>query len=312
MEMSKSTGVESPVQKRRYWNNSRKEALFGWLFLGPEMIGIVLLYVFPVFFSLYLSFNEWNLMGGLSAMKFIGFENFKEMLVDEKVHLALRNNLIYTFMTVPVSMILSLILAVIIHNRVHLQSYFKVAFFIPYISSIIAIGAVWSALYHPSEGPINRILMSFGIENPPKWLADPHYALLSIAIIAVWAIVGYIIIIYLAGMTNIPEEMYEAASMDGATSFQKFYKITLPLLAPTTIFLFITLLIGSFKVFDIVAFLTSGGPFNSSTVLVYRIYVEGFQNFRMGYASALSWLLFMIVGVLTLLTWTFQKRFSQD
>ncbi|RJX38605.1 sugar ABC transporter permease [Paenibacillus pinisoli] len=312
MELSKPAGAEAPAPKRRYWNNSRKEALFGWLFLGPEAIGIVLLYVFPVFFSLYLSFSEWNLMGGLSSVKLIGFDNFKEILSDQKVHMALRNNLIYTVMTVPISMILSLILAVIIHNRVYFQSYFKVAFFIPYISSIIAIGAVWSALYHPSEGPINRMLFSFGIDNPPKWLADPHFALISIAIIAVWAIVGYIIIIYLAGMTNIPEEMYEAASIDGATSFQKFYKITLPLLAPTTTFLFITLLIGSFKVFDIVAFLTSGGPFNSSTVLVYRIYEEGFQNFRMGYASALSWLLFMIVGLLTMLTWVLQKRFAQD
>ncbi|MFD0588719.1 carbohydrate ABC transporter permease [Paenibacillus sp. GCM10027627] len=312
MEVSKRTTEARAASSRRYWSNSRKEALFGWLFLGPELIGILLLYVFPVFFSLYLSFSEWNLMGGLSSVKFVGLDNFKEMLADEKVHMALRNNLIYTVMTVPIGMILSLILAVIIHNRVYFQSFFKVAFFIPYISSIIAIGAVWSALYHPSEGPINRFLMSVGIQEPPMWLADPDFSLLSIAIIAIWSIVGYIIIIYLAGMTNIPDEMYEAASIDGASSLQKFYKITLPLLAPTTTFLFITLLIGSFKVFDLVAFLTAGGPFNSSTVLVYRIYEEGFQNFRMGYASALSWLLFMIVGVLTLLTWLFQKRFAQD
>jgi len=294
--------------KRKYWNNERKEAMTGWLFLAPEFLGILLLYVFPVLFSLYLAFSEWNLVGGLSSIKFIGLDNFVKLFHDEKVMMALKNNVIYTVLTVPIGMALSLALAVIIHTKVYLKSYFKVAFFVPYISSIIALGAVWSALYHPSQGPINQFLMSIGMEDPPKWLADTSFSLVAIAIIAIWAGIGYQVVIYLAGLTNIPDELYEAASIDGASPLQKFRKITLPLLGPTTSFLFITLLIGSFKVFDLVAYMTEGGPNDSSTVLVYRIYEEGFRNYKMGYASAISWLLFALVGLLTLLTWKLQNR----
>ncbi|MCP3773042.1 sugar ABC transporter permease [Paenibacillus sp. MZ04-78.2] len=308
METNKLSNRTPGVTATSKWNNSKKEALVGWLFLAPEFIGIVLLYVFPVLFSLYLSFSEWNLVGGISSIKFVGLENFAKLFDDEKVLMALKNNLIYTVLTVPVGMLLALLLAVLIHSRVYGKSYFKVAFFIPYISSLVALGAVWSALYHPSKGPINQFLVSLGITDPPKWLADSNYSLLSIIIIAIWAGIGYQIVIYLAGLTNIPEEMYEAASIDGASPWHKFTKITLPLLGPTTSFLFITLLMSSFKVFDLVAFMTGGGPNDSSTVIVFRIYEEGFRNFKMGYASAISWLLFAIVGLATLATWQLQKR----
>lgn len=296
--------------KRRYWNNSRKEALFGWLFLAPELIGMIGLSVFPIVFSLYLSFCEWNLVGGLSTIQFVGLDNFAALFHDDKFYMSLKNNFIYTLLVVPVGIFLALILSVLIHSRVYGQSYFKVAFFIPYISSIIALGAVWSALFHPSQGPINQFLISLGISDPPKWLADTHYSLYAIIIIAIWAALGYQMIIFIAGLSNIPDELYEAASIDGATSVQQFFKITLPLLGATTSFLFITTLMSSFKVFDLIAFLTAGGPNNSSTVLVYRIYEEGFQNFRMGYASAISWVLFLIVGLLTLLTWKLQNKSS--
>ncbi|AFC31381.1 binding-protein-dependent transport systems inner membrane component [Paenibacillus mucilaginosus 3016] len=298
----------SPKAGANFWNHRRREALTGWLFLGPELLGILVLYVFPVFFSLYLSLCDWNLVGGISAMKFVGLDNYAELFQDAKVGAALRNNLVYTLLTVPLGMFLALLLSVVIHSKVYLQSYFKVAFFIPYISSIIAVGAVWSALYHPSLGPINQFLMSIGIGQPPMWLPDPNYSLISIAIIAVWAGIGYQIVIYLAGLSGIPDELYEAAEIDGASKLQQFRRITLPLLGPTNSFLFITLLMGSFKVFDLVAFLTGGGPNNASTVIVYRIYEEGFQNFRMGYASAISWLLFAIVGVITFISWQIQKR----
>lgn len=294
--------------KKTKWSNSRKEALVGWLFLLPELVGMLYLYIFPIVFSLIISFSEWNLVGGFSTIKFVGLENFQKMFQDEKVFIALKNNLIFTFLSVPIGMALALILAVLIHTKVYLKEYFKVAFFIPYISSIIAIGAVWSALYHPSSGPINMFLKSIGFEKTPLWLADPNYSLIAIIIISVWAIIGYNVIIYIAGLSNIPEELYEAASIDGASSVQKFFKITLPMLGPTNVFLFITLLIGSFKVFDLIAFLTDGGPNNSSTVIVFRIYEEGFRNFNMGYASAISWLLFIVVAVITLISWKIQKN----
>lgn len=300
--------VTNVPKKGSISSEKRKEAIIGWLFLAPEIIGIVLLYVFPLVFALILSFSSWNLIGGFSEIRFVGFDNFIKMFQDERVFLALKNNMIFTLAVVPISMIIALIIAVVINSRVYFQSYFKVAFFIPYISSIIAVGAVWRALYHPSQGPINQFLMSLGITSPPGWLASTSTSLLAIIIISIWAQVGYVVIIYLAGLSNIPESMYEAAKIDGASSFQSFLKITMPLLGPTHVFLSITLLIGSFKVFDLIKFLTDGGPVDSSTVLVYLIYQEGFERFNMGYASALSWLLFAVVALLTFLTWKAQNN----
>jgi multiple sugar transport system permease protein len=302
------TRMEKSPACTTFWTSSRREAIAGWFFLAPEFIGILLFGVFPILFSLYLSFCDWNLVGGLSTIRFVGLDNFRIMLEDEKFYMAVKNNLFYTVMVVPFGLILSLLLAVLIQSSAYFKSYFKVAFFIPYISSIIALGAVWSALYHPSSGPVNQMLMRLGISDPPKWLADTDFSLLSIIIIAIWAALGYQIIIYIAGLSNIPDELYEAASIDGAGSLQKFFSITIPMLGPTLTFLFITTLMSSFKVFDLVSFLTSGGPNNSSTVLVYRIYEEGFRNFRMGYASALSWVLFLIVGILTLVSARVQNR----
>lgn len=302
-----------PTKKVVHKKNSmsrekRKEAIVGWLFLTPEIIGMLFLYVLPLIFTIFLSFSEWNLIGGFSEIRFTGLENFVQMLNDERVFLALKNNLIYTAMVVPITMTIALVLAAVINSKVYFQSFFKVAFFIPYISSIIAVGAVWRALYHPSQGPINQLLMSIGVTDPPGWLAEMSTSLLAIIIISIWTQIGYVVVIYLAGLSNIPKEVYEAADIDGASGLQKFFKITLPLLKPTHIFLAITLLITSFKVFDLIKFLTDGGPNNSSTVLVYLIYQEGFQRFNMGYASAISLLLFAVVATLTFITWKVQNR----
>jgi len=300
--------LEGYQKKRKFWSPKRREALVGWLFLMPEIVGMLLLNVFALGFSLYLSFSSWDLLSGVSGIKFNGLTNYIKMFQDPSVIAALKNNLLYTVLTVPIPIAIAMVLAVIIHSKVYLKDYFKVTFFIPYISSIIAVAAVWSALFHPSLGPINQFLIDIGISNPPKWLVDPKMSLVSVAIISSWAALGYTIIIYLAGLTNISEELYEAAEIDGATGLQKFWKITMPLLRPTTFFLFITMMIGSFKVFDIIAFLTEGGPNNSSTVLVFKIYEEGFTNYNMGYASAISWLLFAIIGLVTALTWKVNKE----
>uniref|UniRef100_UPI00406C09F9 carbohydrate ABC transporter permease n=1 Tax=Paenibacillus sp. FSL R7-0345 TaxID=2954535 RepID=UPI00406C09F9 len=299
---------QSRTADKKFWTPKRKEALVGWLFLTPEIIGMLLLNVFALGFSLYLSFSKWDMLSGVSGIEWIGLGNYAELFRDPAVIEALKNNLLYTVMTVPVPIAVALVLAVIINNSVFLKSYFKVVFFIPYISSIIAIAAVWSALLHPSLGPVNQVLMQLGIDSPPKWLVDPSTSLLSIAIISTWASLGYTIIIYTAGLTNISSEIYEAADIDGATPVRKFLRITVPLLRPTTFFLLITMLIGSFKVFDIISYLTEGGPNNSSTVLVYRIYEEGFTNYDMGYASAISWLLFAIIGVITVATWKLRNE----
>ncbi|NMM52107.1 carbohydrate ABC transporter permease [Paenibacillus aquistagni] len=306
---------QSPKQpvvsrKKKFWTPQRKEALIGWLFLMPEIVGMLLLNVFALGFSLYLSFTSWDLLSGLSGIKFSGLQNYIHLFQDPTIWKALRNNLFFTVLTVPVPIAVALVLAVVIHSKVYFKDYFKVVFFIPYISSIIAVAAVWSVLFHPSLGPINQILMDLGVSNPPKWLVDPKTSLIAVAMISAWAGLGYTIIIYIAGLSNISNELYEAADIDGATGMKKFFKITIPLLRPTTFFLLITMLIGSFKVFDIISYLTEGGPDNSSTVIVFRIYQEGFINYNMGYASAISWLLFAIIGLITAATWKMRQEES--
>lgn len=308
MESIKQTVPENKREARKFWTPHRKEALTGWLFLAPEIIGMLFLNVFALGFSLYLSLSDWDLLSGVEGIKFTGLDNYIKMFQDPTIMQALKNNLIYMVLTVPIPIAIALVLAALIHNSVFFKDYFKVAFFIPYISSIIAVAAVWSALFHPSLGPINQFLMDLGISNPPKWLVDPKTSLLSIAIISSWASLGYTIIIYMAGLTNISSEIYEAAEIDGAGVFKKFFSITVPMLRSTTFFLLITMLIGSFKVFDVIAFLTEGGPNNSSTVLVFRIYEEGFKYYNMGYASAISWLLFAIIGLITAVTWKFRNE----
>lgn len=297
-----------PESRRKFWTPKRKEALIGWLFLAPEIVGMLLLNVFALGFSLYLSLSNWDLLSGVKGIEYTGLDNYIKMFHDPTIIQAVKNNLIYMVLTVPIPIAIALVLSVLIHNSVFFKSYFKVAFFIPYISSIIAVAAVWSALFHPSLGPINQFLMDIGISNPPKWLVDPKTSLLAISIISSWAGLGYTIIIYMAGLTNISNEIYEAADIDGAGAIKKFFAITVPMLRPTTFFLLITMLIGSFKVFDIIAFLTEGGPNNSSTVLVFRIYEEGFKYYNMGYASAISWLLFAIIGLITALTWKMRNE----
>ena len=212
----------TPKSRRKFWTPKRKEALIGWLFLAPEIVGMLLLNVFALGFSLYLSLSDWDMLSGVQGIEFTGLDNYIKMFHDPTIIQAIKNNLIYMVLTVPIPIAIALVLSVLIHNSVFFKSYFKVAFFIPYISSIIAVAAVWSALFHPSLGPINQFLMDLGISNPPKWLVDPKTSLLAISIISSWAGLGYTIIIYMAGLTNISNEIYEAADIDGASSIKSF------------------------------------------------------------------------------------------
>ncbi|GIO37696.1 ABC transporter permease [Paenibacillus antibioticophila] len=302
------SAASSASPSKKFWNRKRRENLAGWLFVTPEVIGMLLFSVFPLVFSLFLSFTKWNLVGGLSDIEFIGLDNFKALFTDSQFLKALRNNVMFTAIVVPGGLIISLIMAVLIQSRVFLRSYFKIAFFIPYICSTVAIAAIWSALFHPSKGPINQMLMQIGFMDPPKWLVDTTYAIFAIMIIYVWQIIGYKIIIFISGLAGISNELYESANIDGANGLKQFWYITIPLLGPTTFFLTITSIITSFKVFDIIKFLTDGGPNYASTVIVYQIYLEGFQRFNMGYASAMSLVLFLMIVLVTSLTWIFQSK----
>ncbi len=178
----------------------------------------------------------------------------------------------------------------------------------PYISSVVAIAVVWQVLFHPSQGPINQVLMTFGIENPPTWISDPNFALISLMIIHTWISIGFSLIVYIAGLQSIPKELYEAADIDGANSWYKFRNITFPLISPTSFFLLITGIIASFKVFDLIAVLTEGGPLNSTTMLVWHLYERAFLDLDVGYASAIAVVLFLFVFSITIIQWIGQKK----
>lgn len=290
-----------------HFSMSLRESIAGYLFVAPLMIGLVVLTLLPVLGSLLLSFTEWNFVAGIQGIRFAGLDNFERLFKDADFMKSLYNNLIF-IITVPITIVLALVLAILIDKHVYGKSFFKVVYFLPYISSVVAVAMVWQVLFHPSLGPVNSFLMSIGIENPPKWLADIDYALPSLMMIQVWILLGYNIIIFIAGLQGIPKDLYEAADIDGANVWTKFSKITVPCISPTTFFLLVTGIIGTFKIFDLIQVLTQGGPANSTTVIVYELYDTAFNQLKTGYASSMALILFVICLAITGLQMLAQKK----
>ncbi|TDG00092.1 carbohydrate ABC transporter permease [Paenibacillus piri] len=284
-----------------------REDLAGYLFVSPMLLGLFVLTLFPILASFFLSFTDWNFVAGFSKMKFLGFDNFVKLMHDSVFKLSLKNNVIL-IIVVPVTLAVSLLLAVVIDKKVYLKGLFKVIYFIPYISSIVAVAIVFQVLFHPTYGPVNQMLMSLGMAHPPKWIADADVALYCVMGLMVWINIGYNMIIFMAGLQSIPNDLYEAADIDGASKWKQFFSITVPLLSPTTFFLLVTGIIGSFKVFDIIAVLTGGGPANSTNVVVYRLYETAFINLQTGYASAMAIVLLIFVLLITLIQWYGQRK----
>ncbi|MDP4097388.1 sugar ABC transporter permease [Paenibacillus sp. P96] len=293
------------------WNKRRSlqtgETLAGLLFVGPMLLGVTILVLLPIIATIVLSFADWNFVAGWDGIRWVGFGNFENLLKDEAFVRSVRNNIVF-LLTVPVYMLISMVLAVLINKNVYWKGYFKVAYFMPYISSIVAVAIVWQVLFQPSYGPINEFLKAIGIANPPKWIADPNFALISIMMISIWTSIGFNMIIYLAGLQSIPEDLYEAAEMDGAGVWVKFSRITFPLLSPTSFFLLVTGIISTFKVFDIIAVMTQGGPIGSTSMMVWYLYEQAFVNLKVGYASSVSVVLLLFVLLITFGQWAAQKK----
>ncbi|MDM5329118.1 sugar ABC transporter permease [Neobacillus sp. CF12] len=310
--MSVKTELTTPVKVVEETGKIKKvkeknENLVGLFFVSPMLIGVSILVLLPIFATFALSFADWSFITPLSQLKWVGFDNFTRLFEDTVFLKSLRNNAIFV-LTVPICMAISLLIAITIDKNVYMKGFFKVAFFMPYISSVVAIAVVWQVLFHPSAGPINQVLKSLGIENPPLWIADPNFALISIMIIQIWISIGFNMIIYLAGLQSIPRDLYEAADIDGANAWVKFRNITLPLISPTSFFLFITGIISTFKVFDLIAVLTKGGPMNSTSMIVWNLYDTAFVNLKIGYASAMAVVLFIVVFGITVFQWIGQKK----
>lgn len=284
------------------------ENISGYLFILPSFLGFIVFFLFPVLFSLFLSLCKWNLSAGFGNIKFVGIENFRSILSDIWFTDSMKNSLIFTAATVIVGVGISLVLAVILNRMVYIKNTLRVMLFLPYISSAVAVAIVWSIVLQPTYGPVNQFLRSLGIENTPNWLADVHWALPALIAMYVWQNLGYNIVVYMAGLTAISADLYEAAVIDGAGGLAKFFKITVPMVSPTTFFLVIMGIINSFKVFDQVQVLTQGGPGTSTTVLALYIYREAFQFYDMGFASAAAWAMFVIIFIVTIIQWVGQKR----
>lgn len=303
------TAPETPKTelKQKTGSLQKKETIAGILFVGPMLIGVTVLTIIPILATFMLSLADWNFIAGFKDIRWVGFDNFERLFQDDAFLKSLRNNA-YFLLTVPIYLAVSMFLAIIIDKHVYMKSYFKVAYFMPYISSIVAVAIVWQVLFHPSAGPVNQLLSSLGIDNPPKWIADPKYALPSLMMISVWVSIGFNMIVYIAGLQSIPRDLYEAADIDGANAWNKFKSITFPQLSSTSFFLLVTGIISTFKVFDLIAILTKGGPISSTSMIVWYLYDTAFVNLKIGYASSMAVVLFACVMLITLLQWIGQKK----
>lgn len=291
---------------------ARKDFFTGMGFILPSLMGFLIFTFIPVVISLCLSFTSWNFMEGIEGIKFNGLANYIRLFSDEWFLNSYKNNIIFTAVTVPVLIALGLVMATIINKYIYGGGVVRTMIFIPYIASVVAVCTVWMVLLQPSYGPVNEFFRSIGIANPPGWLADFKWSLPSIMIIYVWQQVGYYSIVFLAGLKGLPEDVYEAAKVDGASSIRQFFSLTVPLISPTTFFLTIMGIIGSFKVFDQISVLTQGGPGSSSSVMAYYVYRTAFDYFEMGYANTLAWALFVLVFIVTLVQWKMQAKFSNE
>lgn len=290
----------------------RKRMLTAYSFIAPNFIGFAVFTMIPIICAFALGFLHWD---GNNAIEFAGLSNFKRLLGDSIFKASLKNTIIYCIGTVPLTMIASLGLAIVLNQKIKFRGFFRTVSFFPYVASLVAITAVWSMIFHPSKGPVNAILYYiFHVENLPNWFGG-DLILLTLILFSVWKYMGYYMVIYLAGLQGISAELYEAAGLDGANTWQKFRYVTWPQLRSTTFFVTVMLTINCFKVYDIAIMLAGGGDGKlgtSSTVLVYYIYQKAFIEWDLGYSSAIAMVLFAMVLIITLIQFRGQKKYTDE
>lgn len=269
-------------------------------FILPAVLGTFIFIIIPVICSFGLSFAKWDL---LHPITFAGLDNYKQIINDAIFWQILLNTIVFALSTSFFGVIIPLILASIINTGIRGSEFFKTAYFLPFITPMIVFGIVWGWIFDPNIGLLNKI-----IQLNINWLYDTKFAMPAIIIVSVWKLIGYNMIIFLSTLSTISNNLFEAAKIDGANSFQIFKNITVPLLSPTIFFVVIITAISSFQVFDLIYLMTQGGPFNSTNVLVYSIYQNAFEYFNVGKASALAYILFAIILVLTLFQWKIRKK----
>ena len=294
-----------PEPTARTRRRSLRPILIGWSFLLPNFLGFALLTLVPMVFGLALSFMDWSPWGD---PEWVGFENFERMFRNSTFWIALWNTTYYAAGHIPLTMVVSLCLALLLNRALAGLGFFRTAFFLPYVTSLVAVAVVWNMLFNPTSGPVNQFLQFVGVTDPPGWTSSTAWAMPAVIIASVWRDMGYYMVLFLAGLQTIPTELYEAARVDGANAWQRFWNITLPGLRPTTFFVLIMCTVASFKVFDLIVVMTDGGPGRATKVLSQLIYEEGIREGRFGYASAISLVLFLLVAGFTVIQFLLQRR----
>lgn len=304
-------GQKQTEKKPRHSKLARKEAVWGYLFITPGTVGVIVFTLFPLLFSFVMSFADWSM---LTSPHFLGLENYLELFRDRTIGKEFRNTFVYAFSTAPIGVFVSLVLATLMNTKIRSRSFYRVAYFLPYVSMPAAITIVWQWMLNSDTGIVNAIIRTLGFDTV-AFMSDPKLIMPVMIFISIWQMIGYNMIILLAGLQNIPQTYYEAAKVDGAGPVKQFFKITIPIVSPTIFFLMIISFINSFKAFDIVYMIvgahaiTGGGPLaDASRTVVYGIYERSFIELRMGYAAAEAVILFLIILALTFVQFRLQNK----
>ena len=288
-----------------------KDNLVAYSFILPNFLGFAIFTLGPILFAVYLAFTKWNGSGNIT---FVGLKNFIDLWSDSRFLTSLKNTIVYSVAVVPLTVVASLFLAILLNQKIYARNFFRTVNFFPYVASLVAVAVVWNMLFNPAKGPVNMLLSFLGVsdENLPRWAADKDWAMFTVILFSVWKNAGYYMIIYLAGLQGISAQLYEAATLDGATKRQQFWYVTLPQLRPTTFFVVVMLTIQCFKVYDQIYMITQGGPGTSTLVLVYHIYNTAFISWDLGYASAIAMVLFLLVLVVTIIQFRGEKKYANS
>ena len=301
-----STSLAKPRTVRRGTSLKLRNAIQGWTFILPNFLGFGILTLVPVVTLFYYALNDRNIFGQTT---WVGLANFRRLAGDASFLTALKNTAYYAVFHIPLTLGIALALALLLNQQIRGRSLFRAAAFFPYITSIVAIAVVWNNLFSPEYGPINQFLQAIGIDNPPGWTSSAQWSMPAIIIVSIWREMGYYMILLLAGLQTIPAQLHEAAKVDGASAWQRFWHVTIPGLRPSLFFVTVMLTIGSLKIFDLILVMTNGGPGQSTLVLSQFIYQKGFVENQFGYASAAAVVLFLIcIAVTVFQYWRNQRR----
>lgn len=309
MALAQSRSHQKGGAHRSPFFRSLKELPAALLFLLPAIIILGTFNFYPALYSLYLSFFEWN--GVAPTKDAVGFQNYTRLFASGEFWNSLRVTVLYAGGMTVVALALGMLVAVLLNQPIRGQAVYRALYFLPVITPTVAAGVVWKYLFDPSQGVVNRSLAGVGIEGP-AWLSDPSWALVAVVIVGIWKRVGFNMVVYLAALQGIPRSYYEASRLDGANAWQTFRFITLPLLGPSTFFLSVTALIDAFQVFDLVYVMTAGGPLGSTDVIGFYLYRYGFRYYELGFASAIAYVMFILIFVVTLVQFRLSRGSSAD